>query len=541
MKSKIKLRSQIDCDVFVIGAGIAGVTSAIEASNKGSKVIISSTANIFSGSSFYPGTWGLGLIGPTDKNDEEDLINTITKVGCNVVNKKSVKRFVENINPSINYLREINVKLKEAVNKNEKEFIPCFDYKERDWNGIIFDSAKDILGKTLKKNQVIEYPFSEVIDIVLEDKKVIGVILINKLNEIEFIKCKALVIASGGFGGLFKYRLNTNDIISVGQAIALKAGCKLTNIEFMQMMPGYISPRYKTIFNEKTFKYIEAKNQDGKDIFENIENLKIKLEERSTHGPFTTRLNSREIDYSIFKEFIKNNNGVKIKYKEDLKKNKPEFIKVYFEWLEKNKNLTIDDEINIGIFFHASNGGIVINENAETDVEGIFAAGECTGGMHGADRIGGLSTANGLVFGKIAGKSAYLYSKTQEINKKEEIDFELYEINKAKDLIEYLQELMFKNVMIEKSEAGIKETLLRLNKISNEIEYKKDINMKEIKYSYRLVNNILLAKAILKAVDLRKESRGSHYRSDYPFINDSMDKRINIEFNNDIKAYFLEE
>lgn len=65
-----------------MGAGIAGIMAAIEASNNGQKVIISSSSNIFSGSSFYPGTWGLGLIGPEDRNDEEDLAKTIKKLGA---------------------------------------------------------------------------------------------------------------------------------------------------------------------------------------------------------------------------------------------------------------------------------------------------------------------------------------------------------------------------------------------------------------------------------------------------------------------------
>ena len=65
--------------------------------------------------------------------------------------------------------------------------------------------------------------------------------------------------------------------------------------------------------------------------------------------------------------------------------------------------------------------------------------------------------------------------------------------------------------------------------------------MKNIKYSYRLESNILLAKSILKAIDLRKESRGSHYRSDYPTINEKMDRIINVEFDNDIKVYFQGE
>ena len=540
MREKVKLKKDKECDVFVMGAGIAGIMAAIEASNNGQKVIISSSSNIFSGSSFYPGTWGLGLIGPEDRNDEEDLAKTIKEVGCNVVDEELVETFVKNINPSIDLLKEMGVKLKEANNSGEKEFIPCFDHKNRNWNGILFESAKKVLDHKLKSNGVLEYPFSEVIEIVKEDNKIIGVILINSLNKLEFIKCKALVIASGGIGGLFKYRLNTTDITGMGQALALKVGCNLINIEFMQMMPGYIKPCPKTIFNEKTFKYIEARNEEGEDVFKDIENLKEKLEKRSTYGPFNSRLDSKDIDYAIFKEFMQNKNGVTVRYKDSLKNNMPEFIEVYFKWLKENKHLTPDDEINIGIFFHAANGGISINKWAETKVEGLFAAGECTGGMHGADRIGGLSTANGLVFGKIAGKSASRYASSKGLSEKEEVEFEVYEIEGAEDLILEVQEIMFKNAMIEKSEVGVKNSLLKLEEISKGFVYKKEVNMENLRNSYRLENNILLCKAILKAIDLRKESRGSHYRYDYPKANKNMDKMIMVELGDDIKAYFKE-
>ncbi|EJT5935464.1 FAD-binding protein [Clostridium perfringens] len=540
MRERVRLKKDKECDVFVMGAGIAGIMAAIEASNNGQKVIISSSSNIFSGSSFYPGTWGLGLIGPEDRNDEEDLAKTIKEVGCNVVDEELVETFVKNINPSIDLLKEMGVKLKEANNSGEKEFIPCFDHKNRNWNGILFESAKKVLDHKLKSNKVLEYPFSEVIEIVKEDNKIIGVILINSLNKLEFIKCKALVIASGGIGGLFKYRLNTTDITGMGQALALKVGCNLINIEFMQMMPGYIKPCPKTIFNEKTFKYIEARNEEGEDVFKDIENLREKLEKRSTYGPFTSRLDSKDIDYAIFKEFMKNKNGVTVRYKDSLKNNMPEFIEVYFKWLKENKHLTTDDEINIGIFFHAANGGISINKKGETKVDGLFAAGECTGGMHGADRIGGLSTANGLVFGRIAGESASRYASSKSLSEKEEVEFEAYEIERAEELILEVQEIMFKNAMIEKSEVGVKNSLLKLEEISKGFVYKKEVNMENLRNSYRLENNILLCKAILKAIDLRKESRGSHYRYDYPNCDKNMDKMIMVELGDDIKAYFKE-
>jgi len=540
MKYKIKLKKNRECDVFIMGAGIAGVMAAIQASNNGSKVIIASSSNILSGSSFYPGTWGFGMVSPEDEKDEEDLINTIIRVGCNVVDENLVKTFVKNINSSKEELIKMGIKLIQPENEDEKEFIPCFDYKKRKWDGLISNSGKKVFEKLLNNENIIKYPFSEVIDIVKTENQVKGVVIINSENNLEFISCKALIIASGGIGGLFKYSLNTSDITGSGQALGLKAGCKLTNLEFMQMMPGYVTPRFKTIFNEKTFKYIEATNTNGESVFRNINNIEEKLNLRSTYGPFTSRLYSKDIDYAIFKEFLKDERGVKIKYKKELKHNPPEFIKVYFKWLEENKKLTMDDDINIGIFFHAANGGIYINSNAETNVNGLYAAGECTGGMHGADRIGGLSTANGLVFGIIAGNNASKYAKEIRENRINEIDFEVFNIKEAKTLIKKIQKIMFTNAMIEKNQKGINNAIADLNEIEKNINYEKIINNQDIRYSFRLLNYLLLSKAILLAIDFRKESRGSHYRSDYPYIDNEMNKLINIELDSKIKVYFQE-
>ena len=481
------------------------------------------------------------MIGPENKEDEKDLIETIIKVGCNVVDKELVKTLVENINPSFEFLNKLGVKLKRAENENQKEFIPCFDYKKRNWNGLVASSAKEVFTKLLSNENILQYPYCEVIDIIKENNEVRGVVLINSKENLEFISCKSVIIASGGIGGLFKYRLNTNDIIGSGQALALKAGCKLTNLEFMQMMPGYVSPRYKTIFNEKTFKFIEATNSKNENVFLHIDKLKEKLETRSTYGPFTSRLASKDIDYAIFKEFLNDEKGIKVRYKEEIKNNPPEFIKVYFEWLKENKNLTIDDSINIGIFFHAANGGIYINSKAETGIHGLYAAGECTGGMHGADRIGGLSTVNGLVFGRIAGKNASKYAKKDNTKTLNEVDFEVLKIKNSKELIGKIQEIMFNHAMIEKNENGIKEAFKALKNIENNIEYENIMDNKDLKYSYRLLNNLLLAKAIMKSIDLRKESRGSHYRSDFKETKDDMNKRIVIQFNNKINSYFIEE
>ena len=84
----------------------------------------------------------------------------------------------------------------------------------------------------------------------------------------------------------------------------------------------------------------------------------------------------------------------------------PEFVRVYNRWLEQEAGVSPLAPLRIALYAHASNGGIRIGADASTGGAGLYAAGECTGGMHGAYRLGGLSTANCLVFGMRAGEHA---------------------------------------------------------------------------------------------------------------------------------------
>lgn len=222
------------------------------------------------------------------------------------------------------------------------------------------------------------------------------------------------MIASGGIGGLFEYRLNTSDIAGMGQYLALSAGASLINLEFFQMMLGHIAPSPKTIYNEKMFRYSQFQDPDtGLSVFDGMSTAEVEcaLKIHSTHGPFTTRLGSGIVDEAIYRGFLKNQKGIKVEYKKEIMENQPEFIRTYFVWLKEKKGLTMRDPIWFGMFAHASNGGIKIDEKASCAVSGLYACGEATGGMHGADRLGGLSTANGVVFGRIAGREAAAWSK----------------------------------------------------------------------------------------------------------------------------------
>ncbi len=519
------------CDVLVVGAGIAGISAALAAAEKGCSVILTSGAKIFSGSSFYPGTWGLGLIGPVSEEDSYDLADTISEVGCGMTDRTLVDAFVEGIHPAIQNLRDMGVKLRQADRAGEREFIPCFDHKHRDWNGIEFASARAVFSARMEALGVACRPRWETLELAQREGRICGAV-VNAYGKLLYVGCKALVLASGGYGGIFKYHLNTEDVSGMGQYLALKAGCTLVNMEFMQMMPGYLQPAPKTIFNEKTFRYTQLSRADGTPVLEGIPNAGELLKIRSGHGPFTSRLASKDVDLAMFRAFEKNEQGITVSYADEMRREPPEFIRTYFDWLEKEKGLTMNDPIQLGIFAHAANGGIRIDENAATGVPGLFACGEVTGGMHGADRLGGLSTANGLVFGGKAGRSAAEESRTAP-SPGGTWEFQNWGVPNGTELLKTLREIMFHNAMLLRTESGLSKALEQVRSMTGHLTRIETERADAIAAGYRLEARLHTAQAVLTAALLRRESRGAHHREDYPDMDTSQSRPIFVTYDAD--------
>lgn len=524
-----------------MGAGLAGIMAAISAAETGADVCIVSGANICSGSSFYPGTWGLGLIGPEDRADEEDLKSVILKIGEGMAGPELAGVLVSHIREGIEALEHMGIRLRAAENRGEKEFIPCFDYKNRDWHGIEKDSARKVFLERLNELGVRMVPDTQVIQYLTAGEgaaaAVTGVIAVSEKYGITALSCKSLVVASGGLGGLFKHRLNTDDVNGMGQYLSLVAGAKLVNLEFMQMMPGYLNPAPKTIYNEKVFRYSDFRYQGtGRSLFEDWskKELTARMEVRSTHGPFTTRLISAPVDIRLFSEFLNNPEGVAVSYKQTLKQEQPEFIRTYFEWLKKEKHLTIDDPIRLGIFAHASNGGIKIDSHGRTGVPGLYACGEATGGMHGADRLGGLSTANGLVFGRIAGREAAMQSKLLPLRSVMCQEQPLFVLPDGESYLSRIREINFNCAMVIRDREKTEQALQELAKLEKQyevqkLEFKEGLpghEPRELAISYQVLSALHLSQCLLHAVLLRKESRGPHYRLDYPEKKEHLSRRI---------------
>lgn len=521
------------CDVLVVGSGIAGIMAALAAAGAGRSVILASSGPVFSGSSFYPGTWGLGLIGPENEADQEDLVQSILEVGCGMADETMVRAFVAGIGPAIEGVKAMGVQLKAAADQNQKDFIPCFDRKHRSWNGLLFDSMRQVFSRKMEESGVEQLPGCELLQLIKTGERVGGAVICQK-GELTAVRCGALVLATGGYGGLFRDRLTTDDVAGAGQWLALEAGAELVNLEFMQMMPGYLSPCRKTIFNEKTFRYTRLTGPDGRDILENECDRQALLECRSTHGPFTSRLASKRVDLAMVKAAqAAPEQGVTVTYGPQIRQDTPEFVRTYFDWLWEKKHLTMDDPVQIAPFAHAANGGVRIDANGFTGVPGLYACGEVTGGMHGADRIGGLSTANGLVFGKKAGESAAAFAAAQPTPKADgPVKFDARIIPDQAGRRRQMQDVMSECGMVVRSGEALARGIERLDQLTEGCEFTGGSDAAQIAASRRLWSQLHLARAILSVQRMRTESRGSHYRADYPDRDPALEKRILVRMQN---------
>lgn len=522
--------------LIIIGAGIAGTIAARCVAKSGMRAALVSSAKFFSGSSFYPGTWGFGLIGPKNEADIESLCESIASIGQYTNYPRLTRHFVSSILPSINELEGYKVELQKpsATAQDQEEFIPCFDSEWRTWRGITQDSYKSALEPSIQVSQLDLFEYHELIDIVVENGEVRGVVLFDaNAKRITTFSCKALILATGGFSGLFNRSLGSKLANGVAQGIMINKGALCTNLEFMQIMQGYYKPKSGIVFNEKIYKNISLTTPQGNDILQLYQQNQSNyaqdpvyqnqelLNERSKHGPFTCERISAIVDRAISSYAHK---GVRAQFSSI--DNTPEFVETYFSWLESTQGISRHDTIEIAPYAHAANGGLLINEAAQTSLKGIWAAGEVTGGMHGADRIGGLASANALVFGLIAAREAMEYclacqdSISNNKNKKLQ-DFS--DINLAynphfEEHRKTLKEIMSRSFMLERNESQLQQALSTLEDMLasyTQVALAKFSNKAGLAHAQSVYSQITSAYALCFSALTRDESRGSHDRADY--------------------------
>lgn len=528
----MNINKKFYCDVLIVGGGIAGLIAAERALKVFKRVCIADSSKICFGASYFPLKATLGIQATKDENDYDKYYEDITNMGKGVENPELIKTYIKNIKRDVYLLKRIG--FKPWLRKDSRP--ACFAKYSRniflinDWNG-----ARKRANKIFRKNKRLKiFEGSSLIRIIKNNDKVYGAIFQNK-DKFFFIKSKVIILAAGGIAGNYKNSLYPKKINGTCHITALDVGAYAQNMEFIQFIPAYLKPKYNVLFGEHTLKYcIGMYDEDNKLILKGINDDKNKklLIERSTYAPFSIDFESSEIDLKI------PYSGVKLKYSEDLYKDKEEFYTVYLDWLKKEMNIDLlKDETLITHFAHSCNGGIKIDSNGFTGVNGLYAIGELSSAIEGANRLGGNSVGGALVFGNNAVKDAYKYIKNNKFHDNKKLNTIEKEFNdwiddiskddkenilRKNEVLEKIRELVSENLSVVRSREKIENFLRNIDEIRSNYSIKENIKEGSIEI-YLIIESVkMIALSMLE----RDESRGAHYREDFK---DSSDKIYKLQ------------
>jgi len=406
--------------------------------------------------------------------------------------------------------------------------------------------------KTLKnenlKNGVNIIENCKLLDLIVENNQARGGVFIFNGKPL-LITSKAVILATGGAGGLFSFNVNPPDISGTGYAVALKAGAELTNIEFIQIGPGVVYPNKKFIIHSYMWSFLPGlrniKNEDF--LLQSLPpglDYKDILNEKRFSFPFSCRTDAKYLDIALFKEIEKGNasanRGIFLDISHVPFNEIKEKAHIVYDFFKKSGFDIYREKLEIAPMVQSFNGGVIINETGETKVNGLFAAGEASGGIHGADRPGGNNLIDCQVFGHRAGCSAAAWAGLVKITesaerftslKAAEVEKQIAIENGAdKQLIDSpdrsLKDLFSENLSIVRNREGLNKVIETTERIFSEVE-KGAISAISGVYHTAIIGN-----AIAMAASAREESRGTHYREDFPSLSPSFGKRINIIFKN---------
>ena len=341
---------------------------------------------------------------------------------------------------------------------------------------------------------------------------------------------KATVIASGGCGWLYPVTSNAVQKTGDGIIMAYEAGADMMDMEMVQFHPtGMVSPK-----SRKGVLITEAVRGEGGHLI-NTDGERFMINYDSRQELATRDIVARSIYTEIQEGRGTEDGGV---YLSVTHLPEEQVQTKLHTMVQQFKDVGIDiinEPMVVAPTAHHFMGGIRIDGNCESNIKNLFAAGEATSGVHGANRLGGNALADTQVFGNIAGVQSSKRAQETDLEQpdKKEIDDEIGRISslwtegtyEPEDIKTEIQDIMWKYVAIVRDEEGLKQAQIELDKLQ---EKTKDMNVPSYtEYNTHLVtaleviSMIKLAKLIVQSALLRKESRGAHYRIDYPEKNDA--------------------
>lgn len=516
-------------DVVVVGGGIAGLMAAIEAKTASNRVAIITKGNIFkSNSSLASG--GINAVINSKVSDLQKHIDDTFASAKGLGDLSAIEYMCKQAPSIIKKLTHYGVEF----DKNSDGSIAQRGFggtKEKRTCFVGDKTGSAITMALIKKarNEGIDFIADNfVLDIATIDNKISGVVSLRKSDcNVLVYPAKAVIFAGGGYAGIYRgFSTNAADYTGDLLSIALKNGLKLKDMEFVQFHP--------TGFTKTSYLVSEAARGEGGYLV------------NSEGQRFVDELQTRDVVSRAILEQVKQGQSVYI----DLRHIEKEVLEQRLPSLYKAAMMQAGIDIAMELLpikpvAHYSMGGIA-NKMTKTQIGGLFVCGECAcSSVHGANRLGGNSLLEGVVFGELAGKKALKYSLGKEylpIDYKEIVkhiecidksfagettkNFNAVRISMGKEMFERAGILRDENNLLQAQKyiSYLKRECAQLYCIDKSRQH----NV-EITGILELKNALEVAEVTILAALKRCESRGAHYRDDYELSDATLAKSIEIK------------
>ena len=547
-------------DVLVIGAGAAGMRAAIAASDEGANVCLVSKSLLGKAHTVMAEGGAAAALGNADERDNWKVhFRDTIKGGKHLNNWKMAKIHAEQAPERILELERWGAVFDRTKDGkiNQRNFgghrYPRLAHVG-DRTGL--EIIRTVQDKVIHQDNIDIFMECTVATIITEDNQAVGALAYYRNNgEIVAIHAKAIVVATGGIGKAYRVTSNSWEYTGDGHSLAYLAGADLQDMEFIQFHPtGMVWPpsvkgtlvtegvrgEGGVLLNNKgerfMFNYIPEAfaAETAKD--EKEANDWLKGVEGAMRPP---ELLTRDVVAKAIMKEVKEGRGsphggafLDIANRQDADYIKKKLPSMYHQFKELGDLDITEEPMEVGPTTHYMMGGITVDaETGASSLKGMYAAGEAAAGLHGANRLGGNSLSDLLVFGNISGRAAANFALNTE-----EISFSKSKIKKAANEIidcfsdtksenpyhlhRELQDIMEMHAGIVREEESLNEGIEKLKDLSKRVENAKATGDRSYNPSWHLCldmkNMIITSLAVAEAAKERRESRGGHTRLDYP-------------------------
>ena len=521
------MHDQLQHDVLIIGSGAAGLSLALKLADHANVAVLSKEALIESATLYAQG----GVSAVLDEQDSiESLIEDTLTAGAGLCDPDIVRFVVERAHKSIDWLVDLGVDFTLSDTQSGTNS-PYHLHKEGGHSHRRIIHAADATGKAIEttlESRVRKHPNIDLyehhiaIDLITTHKlarpgnRCLGAYVLDVSdNKIKVFSARNVVLATGGAGKAYLYTSNPDSCTGDGIAMAWRAGCRIANMEFIQFHPTCL---YHPM--AKSFLISEALRGEGaKLILANGKRFMDRYDKREELAP--RDVVAQAIDHEMKRL------GHDCVYLDITHKSR-EFIELHFPTINKRCldlgiNMTTEP-IPVVPAAHYTCGGVMIDQNGQTDISSLYAIGEVScSGLHGANRMACNSLLECVVFAHAAFKeirqslaAIKMPGKLPEWDESRVTDSD-EEVVVSHNWDE-IRRFMWDYVGVVRTTKRLQRAQHRIRLLQSEItDYYG--NFRISKDLVELRNLAVVAKLIIESALQRKESRGLHYTVDYPVAN----------------------